>query len=327
MLALDWAKTFDSLDPAALQAALLRFGCPEPFVDMVRAIYTSRSFVVSDGGVLSSHHTQHNGIAQGCPLSPFLFIIVMTLLLKDAQQLMRTSGSSVHLSLTELVYADDTLLLSCSDEFLQEYMLAIHQAGQEYGLSFNWSKLEVLSVRKTCSIFTPGGCPISSKEAMVYLGSSISADGRNSSDINRRLGMAKADYMALARVWGHSTLSRNRKLEIFQACIVSTLTYGLMVMCLCQAEHRRIDGCYCRCLRRTLGVRPAYLSRISNHTVLQMAQREPLSLILRRQRMLYLGDVARRDATDAVRGVLFDSQSSEFKQLQAIRRRGRPRET
>ena len=58
-----------------------------------------------------------------------------------------------------------------------------------------------------------------------------------------------------------------------------------------------------------------------------MAQREPLSLILRRQRMLYLGDVARRDATDAVRGVLFDSQSSEFKQLQAIRRRGRPRKT
>ena len=126
-LALDWARAFDSLDPAALQVALKRFGCPAPFIEMIRAIYDSRSFVVADGGVTSGRHTQHNGISQGCPLSPFLFIMVMTVLLHDAKQAMGPQILQVPMS--ELVYADDTLLLGTSEVFLQRLMECIGQVG------------------------------------------------------------------------------------------------------------------------------------------------------------------------------------------------------
>ena len=46
MLALDWAKAFDSVSPAALCHALIRFGVPTDFVDMVKSIYTDPAFVV-----------------------------------------------------------------------------------------------------------------------------------------------------------------------------------------------------------------------------------------------------------------------------------------
>ena len=52
-LALDWAKAFDSVSPEALANALLRFGVPQHFVEMIQAIYTERQFIVQDAGVLS----------------------------------------------------------------------------------------------------------------------------------------------------------------------------------------------------------------------------------------------------------------------------------
>ena len=45
LLALDWAKAFDSLDPSALNRALVRFGIPRPFVDMVNG------YTLTDGSL------------------------------------------------------------------------------------------------------------------------------------------------------------------------------------------------------------------------------------------------------------------------------------
>ena len=86
MLALDWRKAFDSINPESLLQALRKFGVPEAFVKMVSSIYTDRSFVVADCGETSGRHRQLSGICQGCPLSPFLFIIVMTVLMEQARQ-------------------------------------------------------------------------------------------------------------------------------------------------------------------------------------------------------------------------------------------------
>ena len=42
LLALDWQKAFDSIDPSALLNALRRFGLPSKFRQAVEAIYTER---------------------------------------------------------------------------------------------------------------------------------------------------------------------------------------------------------------------------------------------------------------------------------------------
>ena len=55
-LALDWAKAFDSISPAGLSNALLRFGIPDEFVNMVNNIYKNRRFLVSECNYLSSYY-------------------------------------------------------------------------------------------------------------------------------------------------------------------------------------------------------------------------------------------------------------------------------
>ena len=50
MLALDWAKAFDSISPDALCKSLERFGVPPQFLKITQAIYANRCFYVTDGG-------------------------------------------------------------------------------------------------------------------------------------------------------------------------------------------------------------------------------------------------------------------------------------
>ena len=78
LLALDWAKAFDSVSPVSLAAALTRFGIPSELVQMISAIYTDRRFVVRDAGSTSTWHPQAFGII---PLNPFLFGVLMTKLI------------------------------------------------------------------------------------------------------------------------------------------------------------------------------------------------------------------------------------------------------
>ena len=116
-LALDWAKAFDGVDPAALVVALQRFGIPNNICRIVQAIYANRKFQVRDSGTVSSVKHQLSGISQGCPLSPFLFSCVMTILLHDAAADMRNNESQPPSAMiNELVYADDTLVSAGEDK-------------------------------------------------------------------------------------------------------------------------------------------------------------------------------------------------------------------
>ena len=183
----------------------------------------------------------------------------------------------------------------------------------------------MLPVRTTAAILKPDGSAVAVKDSLLYLGSSLDADGRNGSEVSRRLGMAKADFSTLSKVWAHSSLSRSRKLDILRSCIESKLMYGLAVMTLTKVELRRIDGFQCRCLRKILGIAPSYWSRISNLTVLGIAGRQPLSQTLKQERMIYLGSVARRSSTDPVRNFAFENDQLKLKPCSETKRRGRPR--
>ena len=328
-LALDWARAFDSVSPAALSIALRRFGCPPAFVQMIGSIYSDRNFVVKDGGCESARCSQQFGISQGCPLSPFLFSILMTVLLHDAREIAPehgvagTHGPLVH----DIVYADDTLIIDTEPAAAQAAMDSIGHVGAEYGMSFNWSKIEAMPVRMHAALRKPDGTTVQSKDAMVYLGSVLSADGRVGSELGRRLGLAQADFMTLRRIWDHTCLSKSQKIRVLDACVMTGLTYGIYTAHLNQAERRRLDGFQARCVRRILKIAPSYYSRVANSTVLSIAGTKPLSEKILRHKMKYLGQLAGRADNDPVRQTVFKPHTFELKTVIGARRRGRPRHT
>ena len=140
---------------------------------------------------------------------------------------------------------------------------------------------------------------------MVYLGSILASDGRLTKELSRRLGMAQRTFNGLARVWRHSSLGRKRKIEIFNSHVVSKLMYSLAACWLNKSERRRVDGFQNRCLRTIWGMKPSYISRVSNASVLQTTGERPLTCALQRHQLLLFGRVARKPDGHPMRDVTF----------------------
>ena len=67
-------------------------------------------------------------------------------------------------------------------------------------MNFNKSKLEVLSANHDGHIRAASRALIEEKNAMVYLGSLISADGRMHAELVRRIGASKSTLKELETV-------------------------------------------------------------------------------------------------------------------------------
>ena len=121
-------KAFDRVRHEKLFEALDRAGIPQELVDMVEALYENPDFVVELGGHTSATHTQHRGIRQGCPLSPYLFTILTSVLFKDIQN-DDTQDAYRHrpegLDFDEILYADDTALFSTTAPALTRLLGAV----------------------------------------------------------------------------------------------------------------------------------------------------------------------------------------------------------
>ena len=325
--ALDWARAFDSISPTALRRALLRFGVPEKFASVVGAIYRDRKFFVRDAGADSAQHQQHFGISQGCPLSPFLLSILMTVLLFDAKALFHDRGLGPFadsIPMNELVY--DTLVFDVDSAVAEGYISCIEEVAREYGLTFNFSKLEALNVRTSATIRNSEGEVIKVKNSLKYLGSNISNDGRMSSELGTRIGLATQEFANLRRIWSHCSISKTQKCRIFNACVESRLLYSLHTGVLNMAERRRLDGFQARCLRQIVGIPPAYCSRVANATVLQRSGCTPCSSTLAARQWHYLNALRSRPLNDPCRLMVFQ-HDGHFRRFSGPRKVGRPRTT
>ena len=86
LLDLDWAKASDSIMPEPMFTALKCFSLPDAFIYMLKGIYTSHMFYIQDAsGSFDSKH-RHASICQGCPRSPVIFVIVMSVFIADVRR-------------------------------------------------------------------------------------------------------------------------------------------------------------------------------------------------------------------------------------------------
>ena len=198
-------------------------------ITMIQHIYIDRLFFVRDGEHESSQRHQCSGIIQGCPLSPFLFTIAMTVLMNDVQSEM--INQYPHLSeeyrFSNILYADDVLLMHDEISIAQFHVDCIRRIGKEYGLQFNEDKLEVLAVNSHESIVNDHNVFIEPKTRIQYLGATLSSDGRVLPEVTRRIGMADHMFKQLQRVWNHADIPKQKKVSIYNACIVPKLIYAL----------------------------------------------------------------------------------------------------
>ena len=307
-------------------AALRRYGVPQKMLVLIANIYSDRRFYVSDGHRASGQRRQRSGIAQGCPLSPFLFVMVMTILMKDATdklgQEARTDMETGNMSI--LLYADDTLLVGRSQQYLQELLDAVAWAGARAGMELHWDKFQLIEIGCDIRLRTPEGREIPAQDHLSYLGATLYSSGCVAKELNKRLGAAWAEFVKYERAWKHTAVDKYRKIQMFQALITSKVLYSLSTAWLNQSEKRRLDGFQAKCLRRVLHIPPSFLSRVSNKAVLQQARQDPYSTQLLRQQLALYGKIGRASNRDFLRRVTFQPDTVLSATDALRRRRGRP---
>ena len=123
-------------------------------------------------------------------------------------------------------------------------------------------------------------------------------------------------------MWGHANIPRTKKLELFNALVVSRLLYGLSTLWLVTAQRRRIDGFYARCLRRLFAIPPAFISRVSNKAVYAKAGVNPLSEQLLLRQLSLLRKAAKASENDNTRRDVFVGECLESCVGTSVRRIG-----
>ena len=86
MTLLDWEKAFDKVDREGMFIALERMNVDVKIINIIKQLYKRTEFKVEIDGVQSEWEEQSTGIRQGCPLSPYLFLVVMTVMFHDIKE-------------------------------------------------------------------------------------------------------------------------------------------------------------------------------------------------------------------------------------------------
>ncbi|KAJ0390302.1 hypothetical protein P43SY_011928 [Pythium insidiosum] len=146
----DLRDAFGSLPQELMWRALDAMGAPPSFVDRVRTLYDDAFFVVAnaaDGATAPVRREQ--GVFQGCPLSPLLFIVALAPLLRVLE---RHTDAGVPLAdglrLCAAAYADDIKVFSGGADGIRQLHGVVERFLAWTGLRANAAKCAMLAVRR-----------------------------------------------------------------------------------------------------------------------------------------------------------------------------------
>ena len=343
MLALDYSKAFDFLPHSSISTALTRHRVDPVLAHLIMAIYADPRFAVSWADSLSADMGQCNGIRQGCPLSPLLFIMVTSMMWRDLLVDLRQRPFVNPWGLTSPIslYADDTLLMATRPPDLRRLLHLTECHSATHNLQLNAEKCELLVTNDDgVSLRTSEGRPIRKVCTLKYLGATF----HNRLDIKHilqvRLTEARHINRQLERFWAHRRATIPWKVTVFNAVIRSRVFYTLETLELTEGCLSMIDALYYRGLRRILRIPTTFVARNwSNARILARAQAlavrpqrqghpqiVPFSRFYRQQRTRLLGHLLRSPVDDPARLAILTRDHGDLTDI-IWKRVGRPRHT
>ena len=142
-VSLDFSKAFDTLEWPCIQHALKLFNFGEGLRRWVKVFYNDIESAALNNSFATNWLKPSTGVRQGCPLSPYVFILTAELLSNKIRQSNEVKGIVMFKNEIKLSqFADDTNLL-CSDVTSVKNALTILESfGEVSGLKLNIEKLK-----------------------------------------------------------------------------------------------------------------------------------------------------------------------------------------
>ena len=145
LLLLDFRKAFDTIEWSFVKRTPKAFNFGENIQQWIATFYAKTESSVLNNGFTTDSFPLSRGVRQGCPLSPYLFVLGVEILANKIRQSKSILGISIYGQEFKISqFADDTSLL-CKDRTSVENALAvIKDFGALSGLRLNPTKTKTL---------------------------------------------------------------------------------------------------------------------------------------------------------------------------------------
>ena len=307
MITLDLSQAFDRVPREFLHQGMCDLKLPSDFISIVMAWHSQIHYTVHHAGE-SRTFVATRGVRQGCSASPLLWLIFSHAISRRLEQ---TIGHSTLCRLLT-IFADDyhaagTFQSLHELEQLLDCVAVLFKVLQSFGMAVSDTKSKaVLALRGTLRTsirhkfvrkgpdglmlqipMVQGSLRIPLVSQFCYLGVQVSYTSFENATLRYRLDKGKAAYGRLGTVLkGRHHLSTPRRINLWRACVWSTMSYGLITCGLTLAGHKTLETTMVRQLRAILRL-PVHLTRTTNqevvaaagldlpsHTLTRMLQRE-----------------------------------------------------
>jgi hypothetical protein len=293
---IDYSKAFDSVQHTKLIECLQGIGVDGKDVSLIRNIYWEQVATVKAENLYTQNINIRKGVRQGCILSPSLFNIY-------TENIFKQSGDETGLKINgkiinNLRYADDTVLMAESEKELQDLVVQVDTSSRELGLDINLQKTKTMVISKTEEKpkinVNIHGETLQQVSSYLYLGHTITDDGRCDTEVKKRIGMAKSTFNDMKKILTSKQITNKLKMRIIKCYIYSTLMYGSETWTMNKQLEDRIDAFEMWVYRR-IG-RVSWMEKKTNKEVLESLgmKRELLQEIKIRQ-VKYFGHIKRHD--------------------------------
>ena len=149
LVSLDFKKAFDTLEWQFVNKILDLFNFGENVKKWVRIFYANIESAVMNNGFATNWFKPMRGVRQGCPLSPYLFILGAKILANRLRQTVETKGINLFGNEVKISqFANDTNLF-CADVTSVEHDLnMVSRFGAISGLKLNVKKTTAMWLGK-----------------------------------------------------------------------------------------------------------------------------------------------------------------------------------
>lgn len=232
-LTFDMAKAFDRLEYPALWAIMNAMGFGPKFLSMVRVLYKAATRRIMNNGVFSVPFHLERSTSQGCPWSPFAFVLAIEPLGVAIRQNKRIRGITVSGEEKKAAqYADDLwAIILAEEQSLNQLLSEIEKYCSFTGLQVNFNKSEVLRLGplRDTDFHIQTNYPLTWRsDSIKVLGIIITPHSTNTSTVNYKEILSK--IKTRLALWTDRTLSLIGKIQICNSLITSLAVYKMMAL-------------------------------------------------------------------------------------------------
>lgn len=222
---MDISNAFGSIDLKMMYKVLGQYGVPNFFINYVKNYYENFTYYAKIGKETTGQLTWLNGLVQGCPLSPILFVTCLNYILKYLNQKYLEDAGYV-ISLNEKIlftaYIDDIAMICRDENMATQIFNELVGILKSFGMKVNVKKCAFMNIN--CD---KPDIDVKQVKIYKYLGEYLSNDGSCLTNYKKLIGTLGRKLLTLNK---KKELSNDEKVAIYHKCIQGWLVRKLLIM-------------------------------------------------------------------------------------------------